>query len=252
MIAWTRHHHARCASLLRYGGEVVHFSADAQSGLVRLVACLCDSTAAASSGAGVAAVRDEEKKLWSQEACRAQCVPFSSKQVFVSAAPLSADTIQDEEVLEATAACIFPCYISCGCPVVVQVSPGHHNSNPSEADAKSVSCAPPSVQVRRLYVHTPARSKQGTHDAHTASYYARLPDASFQCWQEHSKVVDGILDACKGQPDSRFHKRFMGLSSFDVEVLELLNLTKTLGCATGDSGTASVDSARNTCGEVAL
>ncbi|AYU80239.1 hypothetical protein conserved [Leishmania donovani] len=252
MIAWTRHHHARCASLLRYRGEVLHFSADAQTGLVRLVACLCDSTAATPSGAGVAAVRDEEARLWSQEACRAQCVPFSSKQVFVSAAPLSADTTQDEDVLEATAACIFPCYISCGCPVVVQVSPGHHNSNSSEAEVMSVSCAPPSLRVKRLYVHNPAGSKQGTHDAHTASYYARLPDASFQCWQEHSKAVDGILDVCKGRPDSALHKRFTGLSSLDVEVLELLNLTKTLGCATGGSGTASVDFTRNTCGETAL
>lgn len=101
-------------------------------------------------------------------------------------------------------------------------------------------------------MHNPAGSKQGTHDAHTASYYARLPDASFQCWQEHSKVVDGILDVCKGRPDSHLHKRFMGLSSLDVEVLELLNLSKTLGCATGGSGTASVDFTRNTCSEAAL
>ncbi|GET90003.1 hypothetical protein, conserved [Leishmania tarentolae] len=252
MIAWTRHYHARCASLLRYRGEVVHFSSDAQTGLVRLIARLSDSTADASSGADVAAARDEELRLWSQEACGAQCVQFSSKQVFASAAPLGADGTEDEYVLEATAACIFPCYISCGCPAVVHVSPGHRNSNPSEAEAKAVSSASPLVEVMRLYVHNPGDRKQGTHDSATDSYYTRLPDASFRCWQEHNKIVDGILAACKGRPGSPLQKRFMGISSLEVEVLEMLNLTSTLGCAADDSGTASMDSTRNTSHEAPL
>ncbi|CAJ1028597.1 hypothetical protein, conserved [Leishmania lindenbergi] len=246
MISWTRRNHERCASLLRYRGEVAHFSSDTQTGLVRLVTRLCANTAATLSGVSVAAVRDEEVKLQSQAACGAQCVAFSSNQVFVPATPLNADTVQDEDALEATAACIFPCYISCGCPVLVQIFPGHQDSNLSEAEEKSVSCAPSSMQVRRLYMLNPAGSKHGIHDPQRTSYYTRLPDATFQCWQKHNKVIGSVLDAGKECLTSPLHKRFMGLSSLDVEVLELLNLTKTLGCVTDGSGAASVNSTRNT------
>ncbi|KAG5474987.1 hypothetical protein CUR178_04437 [Leishmania enriettii] len=249
MVSWTRRFQARWASPLRYEGEVVNFSSDAQTGLVRLVTRLCSNTAAALSGPGAAAARDEEFGRRCRAARVAQCVPFSSKQVFASATPLSADATQDEDALEATATCTFPCYISCGCPAVVHVSPGYHDSSPFEGEATSVSCPPPSLQVRRLYVHNPSDRKVNTRDTRRTSYYVRLPDACFQCWQEHNKVVGEFLDTVEKRPPSPLKERFMGLTSLDIEVLELLNLTKTLGCAAGGCGATSVDLTRKACSD---
>ncbi|KAG5474318.1 hypothetical protein LSCM1_03098 [Leishmania martiniquensis] len=249
MLSRTRPLHAPCASLLRYKGEVVHFSSDAQTGLVRLVARLCGNTAGASSSIGAAAIRDEELGPPCRSARAAYCVPFSSKQVFASAAPLSADAALEQDASGSTATCIFPCYISCGCPAVVHVSPRYHDSSPSADEAASVSCAPPSLRVRCLYVYNPPGSKDSTHGTRRTTYYARLPDASFHCWQEHNQAVNDVLDAVKGRPTSSFGGRVMGLSSLDIEVLELLNLTTTLGCASGGCGTTSAGWTRNTSSE---
>ncbi|KAG5500409.1 hypothetical protein JKF63_03502 [Porcisia hertigi] len=254
MISERGQHHACCAGLFWCRGEVVHFSSDAQAGLVRLVTRLCGDAGAAFRASDLTTARTAEVRLRRRAVQSAPCVPFSSKQVFVTPPSFSADAMQDKNGLEAAAACIFPCYISCGCPVILHVSSGHDGSNRSVNEAEPAGSELPLVQAKRVYIHNSVGSK---HDTQTSPYYTRLCEASFKCWQDHNKVVDGVLGSSRSRFISPLHERFVGVSNLDIEVLELLKLTEILGKGVGGGSTdstvaAGTDSTCEVSSEVTL
>ncbi|KAK7200989.1 hypothetical protein NESM_000158300 [Novymonas esmeraldas] len=211
----------RCTPLVWCRGDVVRYSADTQTGLVRLFARL---------GSSAAAVRGRETPFDFGERVDATRVPFSSAQVFASATLPQWEEECCDGGAAAAAACMAPCFILPRCPVVAGVlSPAMERRRAEGVGA---------LQVHRVYVHHLAADASGSQSAAQQSFITPFPAASFHFWQECCLVLDSVAGARRSHSLQHGRKRFTGLSAADLEVLELLDLTKELGGG-GAGGAAS-------------
>ncbi|KAL7709298.1 hypothetical protein N2W54_007840 [Lotmaria passim] len=235
-------HCRRSCAFAWYRGVTEHFSADTQKGMVRLAECIRTAEASeaedreimrrSASRLGVC-VRSNAQTSFSesvvnftssttpvgQEDTKATLM-FSSKDVYLLPSipvPSAKKTDMEKEDKkregnsegEQPAVSLHPCYIACGCPLLVFVQSTYRGTTRSSTALQ--------LYAEPLNGGAAAAKENG-------SFYYSLPNTLFERWKWHAASFGSSTTRCKRFTPACSADQFPDIGVMDREVLEMIDL----------------------------